>query len=244
MGTSTGTGAPRPVHPAWEAGAAAAAGPAGAAAARLGRSRAAHARLGAGAVPGSGPGRPGSATAERGAPGRAAAVAASGDASEVAEPISAEYPFEGHHVEVHGARMHYVDVGSGRPILLLHGNPTWSYLWRNVIPHLQPLGRCIAPDLVGFGRSSKPDVEYRWADHVRYVDGFIEALGLDDVVLVLHDQGSNLGFHWAMRHPEQGPGAGLLRSDPAAVPVGPSRRRVRERSGSSAAAASAVPAGR
>ncbi|HEY1379879.1 MAG TPA: haloalkane dehalogenase [Gemmataceae bacterium] len=114
--------------------------------------------------------------------------------------ISPDYPFEPHYVQVRGSRMHYIDVGSGDPILLLHGNPTWSYLWRNVIPHLEPLGRCIAPDLIGYGRSDKPAIDYRWFDHVRYLEGFIDKLRLKNITLVLHDQGSGLGFHYAMRH--------------------------------------------
>ena len=98
--------------------------------------------------------------------------------------------------------MHYVDVGEGDPILFLHGNPTSSYLWRNVIPHCQPHGRCIAPDLIGMGRSDKPDIAYRFEDHYRYLEGFIEALDLEDVTLVLHDWGSGLGFHYAHTHPD------------------------------------------
>lgn len=116
------------------------------------------------------------------------------------EPISADYPFESRYLEVLGSRMHYVEMGQGDPILLLHGNPTWSYVWRNIMPHLAPLGRCIAPDLIGFGRSDKPDLDYQWADHVPYVEGFIEKMGLRNVRLVLHDQGSNLGLHYASRH--------------------------------------------
>ncbi len=114
--------------------------------------------------------------------------------------ISPDYPFKPNYVEVLGSQMHYVDVGSGDPILLLHGNPTWSYLWRNIIPHLAPLGRCIAPDLIGYGRSDKPDIEYRWADHVKYLEAFIKKMGLRNITLVLHDQGSGLGFHYAMRN--------------------------------------------
>ena len=116
------------------------------------------------------------------------------------QEISANYPFEPHFVEVLGSRMHYVDVGTGNPILLLHGNPTWSYLWRNIIPHLAPWGRCIAPDLIGYGRSDKPEIEYRWKDHVRYLEAFIKKMGLRNITLVLHDQGSGLGFHYAMRN--------------------------------------------
>lgn len=116
------------------------------------------------------------------------------------QEISAAFPFESKFVEVHGSRMHYVEEGSGDPVLFLHGNPTSSYLWRNVIPHLSPLARCIAPDLIGMGKSDKPDIEYRFFDHVRYVDGFIEALGLRNITFVIHDWGSALGFHYARRH--------------------------------------------
>lgn len=63
--------------------------------------------------------------------------------------ISPDYPFESHFVQVHGSRIHYIEEGSGEPILFLHGNPTWSYVWRNIISHVAPLGRCIAPDLIG-----------------------------------------------------------------------------------------------
>lgn len=115
-------------------------------------------------------------------------------------PISADYPFERNYLDVFGSKMHYIDVGSGDPILMLHGNPTWSYIWRNIIPYLQPLGRCIAPDLIGYGRSDKPDINYRWQDQVRYLEHFIEKMNLRNITLVLHDQGSGLGFHYAMRH--------------------------------------------
>jgi len=114
--------------------------------------------------------------------------------------ISADFPFAVRHVQVHGARMAYVDEGSGDPIVFLHGNPTSSYLWRNVIPHVRSVGRCIAPDLIGMGRSDKPDIGYRFVDHARYIDGFLEALGLDRITFVVHDWGSALGFDWAMRH--------------------------------------------
>lgn len=119
----------------------------------------------------------------------------------IAEPnISPDYPYKSHYLDVFGSKMHYIDEGSGETILLLHGNPTWSYLWRNVIPHLKPLGRCIAPDLIGYGRSDKPNIEYRWFDHVRYLEEFIAKMDLKNVTLVLHDQGSGLGFHYAMHH--------------------------------------------
>lgn len=101
--------------------------------------------------------------------------------------------------------MAYVDVGEGDPIVFLHGNPTPSYLWRNVIPHLLPLGRCLAPDYVGMGHSGKaPDGCYRFVDHSRYLDAWFDAMGLTkNVILVVHDWGSALGFSWAQRHPER-----------------------------------------
>ncbi len=106
---------------------------------------------------------------------------------------------------VRDTEMSFVDVGEGRPIVFLHGNPTSSYLWRNVIPHLAGVGRCLAPDLVGMGRSGPaPAGGYRFADHARYLDAWFDAAGLErDVTLVLHDWGSALGFHWAFRHPER-----------------------------------------
>ena len=96
----------------------------------------------------------------------------------------------------------YVDRGMGDPIVFLHGNPTSSYLWRHVIPHLEGLGRCLAPDLVGMGESGKAkDGSYRFADHARYLDQWFESLGLNqNVTLVMHDWGSALGFHWAHRN--------------------------------------------
>ena len=108
--------------------------------------------------------------------------------------------------------MAYVDTGVGEPIVFLHGNPTSSYLWRNVIPHVAGEHRCLAPDLVGMGDSGKaPAGTYRFVDHTRYLDGWFEALGLSrNVVLVVHDWGSALGFHWARRHPESVKGVAYM----------------------------------
>lgn len=114
--------------------------------------------------------------------------------------ISPEFPFESKFLEVNGSKMHYIDVGEGDPILFLHGNPTSSYLWRNIIPHLQPLGRCIAPDLIGMGKSDKPDIPYKFDDHYDYLLKFIEQLDLKNITLVIHDWGSGLGFHYANNH--------------------------------------------
>jgi len=108
-------------------------------------------------------------------------------------------------VSVLDTEMSYLDAGDGNPIVFLHGNPTWSYLWRNVIPHVRDRGRCLAPDLVGMGQSgASPGRAYRFRDHARYLDAWFEALNLTlDVTLVLHDWGSALGFYWARRHPER-----------------------------------------
>ncbi len=102
------------------------------------------------------------------------------------------------------SEMAYEDVGAGLPVVFLHGNPTSSYLWRHVIPHVQGLARCLAPDLVGMGRSGPAaSGSYRFVDHARYLDAWFEGLALRDVVLVGHDWGSALGFHWARRHPDR-----------------------------------------
>jgi haloalkane dehalogenase len=106
---------------------------------------------------------------------------------------------------VHGRSMAYVETGTGDPIVFLHGNPTSSYLWRNVLPHLEGLGRRIAPDLIGMGDSEKlPDSgpeSYRFVEHRRYLDGLLDALGVSErVTIVGHDWGSALGFDWANRH--------------------------------------------
>jgi haloalkane dehalogenase len=108
-------------------------------------------------------------------------------------------------IRVDDSEMSYVDSGFGDPIVFLHGNPTWSYLWRNIIPPLSQLGRCLAPDLVGMGQSApSPRRAYRFVDHARYLDGWFEALGLTQkVTLVLHDWVSALGFYRTFRHPQQ-----------------------------------------
>ena len=99
----------------------------------------------------------------------------------------------------------YVDTGVGDPIVFLHGNPTSSYLWRNIIPHLEKSARCLAPDLVGMGNSGKsPNGSYRFVDHSKYLDAWFDAVGLTaSVTLVVHDWGSALGFHWARRNSER-----------------------------------------
>ncbi len=115
----------------------------------------------------------------------------------MSKEISAEFPFESKYLEVKGSKIHYIEEGTGDPILFLHGNPMSSYLWRNVLPHLTKQGRCIAPDLIGMGKSGKPDIEYGFHDTFAYLDAFIKKMGLKNITLVLHDWGSGMGFHYA-----------------------------------------------
>ena len=124
-----------------------------------------------------------------------------------ANAISATSPYPKFRRSVLGREMAYVEVGRGDPIVLLHGNPTSSYLWRNVLPHLAPLGRCIAPDLIGMGDSDKlrdsGPGSYRFVEQRRYLDALLEALDVHErVTFVIHDWGSALGFDWANRHRE------------------------------------------
>jgi len=119
--------------------------------------------------------------------------------------ISAVDPHPRRRLQVLDSEISYVDTGVGDAIVFLHGNPTHSYLWRNIIPHVSGLRRCLAPDLVGMGQSGKsPNKAYRFTDHAAYLDAWFEALGLTrNVVLVVHDWGSALGFYRALRHPDQ-----------------------------------------
>jgi len=121
--------------------------------------------------------------------------------------ISAEFPYEKKFAEVNGRRMAYVDVGEGDPIVFQHGNPTSSYLWRNIMPHCEGLGRLIACDLIGMGDSDKlpdsgPD-RYTYVEQRDYLYRLWEQIGVsDNVVFVIHDWGSALGFDWANQHRE------------------------------------------
>jgi len=122
--------------------------------------------------------------------------------------ISPEERYTKKKISVLGYNMAYVDEGSGDPIVLLHGNPTSSYLWRNIMPHVSELGRCVAPDLIGMGDSDKlktsgPDA-YSFAEHRQYLDALLEAIGVsENITFVVHDWGSALGFDWAFRHPDK-----------------------------------------
>ncbi len=128
--------------------------------------------------------------------------------SAVSQEISSSFPFKSQYQRVNGSTIHFVEEYGDKSnpeqttFLFLHGNPTSSYLWRNIIPYVKGHGRAIAIDLIGMGQSDKPDLDYTFQDHYTYVSGFIEAKGLKNVVLVLHDWGSGLGFHYASRHPE------------------------------------------
>ena len=112
------------------------------------------------------------------------------------------------YIDVLGKQIAYVEVGEGDPIIFQHGNPTSSYLWRNIMPQLQSLGRCIAMDLIGMGDSEKLEDEgnmtYSYAVHKKYFDGFLAELGIkNNATLVIHDWGSALGFNWAYDNPEK-----------------------------------------
>jgi haloalkane dehalogenase len=124
-------------------------------------------------------------------------------------------------VEVHGLKMAYVEKGVGDAVVFLHGNPTSSYLWRNIIPYLEGSARCIAPDLIGMGDSDKlagsgPD-SYTFAQHSKFLDGFLESISIESpLTLVLHDWGSTLGFDWARRHSDAVRGIAYM--EPIAAP--------------------------
>ena len=119
--------------------------------------------------------------------------------------ISTQDNYTRKRIPVLDTEMAYVDVGQGDPIVFLHGNPTSSYLWRNLIPHLENSARCLAPDLIGMGSSGKSiDGSYRFVDHSRHLDAWLDSVELTrKVTLVIHDWGSALGFHWAKRHPDR-----------------------------------------
>lgn len=125
--------------------------------------------------------------------------------------------YEKKHTQVLGRTMAYVEAGAGDPIVFLHGNPTSSFLWRDVIPHLEPYGRCLAPDLIGMGDSDKlpdsgPD-SYRFVEHRRYLDALLDQLGARErLTLVVHDWGSALGFDWANRHRDAVAGIAYMES--------------------------------
>lgn len=127
----------------------------------------------------------------------ATAVMASGSAAYAAAP------FEKKHASVLGQTMAYIDVGEGRPVVFLHGNPASSYLWRNIIPYVTDGHRAIAPDLMGMGDSNKPAMTNTYQESADYLHAFLDSLDLQDAILVIHDWGSALGWHYARTRPER-----------------------------------------
>jgi len=122
--------------------------------------------------------------------------------------ISTDFPYQSKYIDVMGSQFHYIDENNGGDVgqttfVCVHGNPSSSYLWRNVIPHLLPYGRVIAPDVIGFGKSDKPDIDYKVLTHAKYFDAFINQLGLTNIVFVLHDWGTALGLSYARRREEK-----------------------------------------
>ena len=135
--------------------------------------------------------------------------------------ISATDAYQRKRIAVLDTEFAYVDVGSGDPIVFLHGNPTSAYLWRNIIPHLEKLGRCLAPDLIGMGQSGKnPNGSYRFVDHYRYLDAWFEAVGItQNVILVVHDWGSALGFNWTYQHRDENRTQGIAYMEAIVRPI-------------------------
>jgi len=137
--------------------------------------------------------------------------------------ISDQYPYEKQYKSIFGKRMAYLEHGEGDPIVFLHGNPTSSYLWRNIMPHLEGQGRLLAPDLIGMGDSEKLDdsgpASYTYVEHRKYLFALLEELGVkENVTLVIHDWGSGLGFHWAHQNPDAVKGIAFMEAIVAPVP--------------------------
>lgn len=126
-----------------------------------------------------------------------------------AQEIASKFPYESKYAEVYGSKMHYIEeyTDASNPdqltFLFLHGNPTSNYLWRNIIPYVEGKGRAIAPDLIGMGKSDKPNLDYAFNDHIKYLDEFIRQTNSRQIILVIHDWGSALGFHYAYRNQEK-----------------------------------------
>jgi haloalkane dehalogenase len=138
--------------------------------------------------------------------------------------ISDQYPYEKQYKEIFGKRMAYMEQGEGDPIVFLHGNPTSSYLWRTIMPHLEGKGRLIAPDLIGMGDSEKLDDSgpgsYTYVEHRKYLFALLEELSVkENVTLVIHDWGSGLGFHWAHQNPDAVVGIAFMEAIVAPIPA-------------------------
>ncbi|MBY0380389.1 MAG: haloalkane dehalogenase [Xanthobacteraceae bacterium] len=120
------------------------------------------------------------------------------------KPISDDFPYTMNRMKVLDSEIAYVDVGKGKPVVFLHGNPTSAYMWRNVIPYAEGSSRCLAPDLIGMGQSGKSlRYAYKFKDHSDYLDAWFDALDLRDIILVAHDWGAALGFYRACRFPDR-----------------------------------------
>ena len=111
--------------------------------------------------------------------------------------VPSETKYEYKFINILGSQMAYIEEGKGDPILFLHGQPTSSYLWRNIMPHLENQGRVVAPDNIGFGKSDQPELDYTFGDHYKYIEAFIKAKNLKNITLVVHDWGSGLGLNYA-----------------------------------------------
>jgi haloalkane dehalogenase len=138
--------------------------------------------------------------------------------------MSDQYPYEKKYKSIFGKRMAYLEHGEGDPIVFLHGNPTSSYLWRNIMPHVEGKGRLIAPDMIGMGDSEKLDDSgpgrYTYVEQRKYLFALLEELGVkDNVTLVIHDWGSGLGFHWAHQNPDAVKGIAFMEAIVAPVPT-------------------------
>ena len=137
-------------------------------------------------------------------PAMATVQAKDAAASPYGLPISAQMPYKKKRTTVLGHEMAYVDEGEGTVVLFLHGNPTSSYLWRNVIPPVVAAGyRAVAPDLIGMGESDKPNIGYTFVEHAEYLDAFVDQLDADSLILVVHDWGSALGMRYARLNPDR-----------------------------------------
>lgn len=119
-----------------------------------------------------------------------------------AQKISSKFPFESKFQKIGNDKIHYIDEGTGDPILFLHGIPMSSYSWRNIIPHNVNSARCLAIDFMGFGKSDKPNIDYTFNDQYKYLEAFIDSLKLKNITLVMTDIGGVLGTRYAMKHPE------------------------------------------
>ena len=113
-------------------------------------------------------------------------------------------------MNVLGTKIAYVDEGQGNPIVFLHGAPESAYVWRNIMPYLEPYGRIIAPELPGHGRSGKPDIDYSFVDYRKYVAAILDELDLNNITFVIHDWGSVLGLDWAASHPDRVRGIAMM----------------------------------